>query len=61
MKRQGNNTYDVAGYVNSLYNRVGTNRNDGSVVTLADVDKEFRAKIIKFHSFEVEKDLLKHV
>ena len=28
---------------------------------MVDVDKEFRAKIIKFHSSEVEKDLLKHV
>lgn len=24
---------------------------------MADVDKEFRAKIIKFHSFEVEKKI----
>ena len=28
---------------------------------MVDVDKELRAKIIKFHSSEVEKDLLKHV
>ena len=28
---------------------------------MVDVDKEFRAKIIKFHSSEVEKDLLKPV
>lgn len=40
MKQQGNNVYDVDGYVNSLYNSIGTNRNDGSVITLADVDKE---------------------
>lgn len=28
---------------------------------MIDVDKEFRAKIVKFHSSEVEKDLLKYV
>lgn len=28
---------------------------------MVDVDKEFRAKMVKFHSSEVEKDLLKHV
>lgn len=40
MKQQGNNVYDVDGYVNALYNNIGTQRNDGSVITLADVDKE---------------------
>lgn len=40
MKQQGNNVYDVDGYVKDLYNRVGSQRADGSVVTLADVDNE---------------------
>lgn len=40
MKANGSNTYDVDAYVLSLYNRIGTQRANGSVVTLADVDKE---------------------
>ena len=40
MKENNSNTYDIEGYAKDMYNRVGTQREDGSVVTLADVDKE---------------------
>ena len=40
MQATGSNTYDIDAYVMSLYNRVGTQRADGTIVTLADVDAE---------------------
>lgn len=40
MQATGSNTYDIDAYVLSLYNRVGTQRADGTIVTLADVDAE---------------------
>ncbi len=39
-KNSGTGTASTADYVKSLYNRIGTQRADGTTVTLADVDKE---------------------
>lgn len=39
-KSSGTGTSSTADYVKSLYNRIGTQRADGTTVTLADVDKE---------------------
>lgn len=39
-KNSGTGTSSTADYVKSLYNRIGTQRADGTTVTLADVDKE---------------------
>ena len=39
-KSSGTGTSGTADYVKSLYNRIGTQRADGTTVTLADVDKE---------------------
>lgn len=40
MKANGSNTYDIDGYVRDLYSNVGQQRNDGTVITLADVNAE---------------------
>ena len=40
MKDNNTNVYDIEGYAKDMYNRVGTQRADGSVVTLDDVNKE---------------------
>ena len=42
-KSSGTGTSGTADYVKSLYNRIGTQRADGTTVTLADVDKELEA------------------
>lgn len=40
MSANNSDTYDVEGYAKDLYNRVGTQRADGSFVTLNDVNAE---------------------
>ena len=40
MKDNNTNVYDIEGYAKDLYGRVGTQRENGSVVTLDDVNKE---------------------
>ena len=40
MKNNGTNVYDIEAYAKELYGNIGKQRADGSVITLADVNKE---------------------